>query len=104
MLELLEMFESFLEVYCWNLCSSRVDSGVTHEDKIPFQAIDSTFITLVQNERDFLLNKWSKGVNQLRTQARVRVCDLRVWCVKVVYMSYAQTILLKFEHFVRCFR
>jgi hypothetical protein len=70
---------------------SRVDPGLSHEDKVPLQAIDSTIITLVQNEKEFILNKWPNGAIQLRTQAFVSIFDLHVWCVKCVYLASVET-------------
>jgi len=93
MSELLETFGIILDIYYWNFCSIRVVAGLSHEGKMPLQAIDSTLITLVQNEIDFVLNQWSKGVNQLRAQAWVRICDLHLYCFQTVNLSYAQTML-----------
>nr|XP_024365719.1 uncharacterized protein LOC112277514 isoform X2 [Physcomitrium patens] len=49
--------------------SDRMNPPFSHKEQMPLQAIDSTIITLVQNEKKTLLSKCSGGADRLQNQA-----------------------------------
>ncbi|KAG0615962.1 hypothetical protein M758_5G079600 [Ceratodon purpureus] len=85
------------------LLSDRVDPGLTHEDKEPLQVIDSTIITLVQNEKEFILNKWPNGAIQLRAQT-FKQAERSKWRLEEVVWPALLSYLSCFSYSFTCHR